>query len=120
MNEIAKSFAGLVASNNGFFKSEKQAKFLSSQCQDENVFITVGSLYRNSFTIEYHLDAKGVTKTVKSTRTKPMGEVTWLRRSDAEFNQVVELKAACDRAGARRAPGRGAVVRLSRQAPLRR
>lgn len=65
MSQVAMSFASLVKSNNGFFKSEKQAAFLLSQCQEQNVFYAGGSIYKNSYMMEYHCDAKGVVKVVK-------------------------------------------------------
>lgn len=59
MNDFAASFASLVKYNDGFFKSEKQASFLLSQCFG-GVYYAQGNIYGNKFNIEYHCDEKGI------------------------------------------------------------
>lgn len=94
MNNIAVSFASLVKSNNGMFKSEAQAKFLLSQCQEENTFITSGTVYRNSFTLSYVCDAQGVVSVEKYLPTTGKTVTTWERLTVEQF----EAKKADDNA----------------------
>jgi hypothetical protein len=77
MSDFSISFASLVKSSNGFFKSEKQAALLLS-VTDGGVYTVIGSVYGNSFNIDYHCDAKGVTKTVSYTKGKGF-VTTWER-----------------------------------------
>lgn len=86
MNDsIAISFAFLVKDNNGFFKSEKQAKFLLSRCTIESgqsVYVTSGHHWQG-FSLWYYCDDKGITKVVKNTRAK--GDViTWERPEEGK------------------------------------
>lgn len=76
MSEIAKSFASLVKSNNGAFKSEKQAAFLLSQCEG-NSFTACASMYGNSYDNTYVCDSVGVVRVehyTKATGTKIVWE----------------------------------------------
>lgn len=57
-----KSVESLIATNNGFFKSQKQADFLISMLSKEDGNISVGSTYGNGFMITYLFDEKGITK----------------------------------------------------------
>jgi len=82
-NDIARSFASLVKHNNGFFKSEKQARFLLSRCDEDNTYTTGGSVYGNSYNIFYKCDEKGVIEVVKSTTSGP-DKTTWKRKSKEE------------------------------------
>ena len=75
---VAQSFANLVKTNNGFFKSEAQAKFLLSQCVN-NQFATGGVVHRNSYTIFYVCDSTGVVRVEKQTTAKGL-VVQWERR----------------------------------------
>lgn len=52
----------LIAKNNGFFKSEKQASFLIGQLSKEDGNVKIGSTYGNSFIISYFHDENGITK----------------------------------------------------------
>ena len=81
--DLSKSFAALVKNNGGIFKSEKQAKFLLSQCQQENTFITSGNMYRNPYTLVYFCDSNGVTKVMKDT-TKKHNVVVWQRTENSQ------------------------------------
>lgn len=83
--EISKSFASLVASNNGFFKSEVQASFLLSQCQDGNTYTTSGMVYNNSFTLMYHCDSQGVVSVEKYTNKTGL-VTTWERHVEGAVN----------------------------------
>lgn len=79
MNELAMSFAALVKNNDGLFKSDKQAQYLLSQCEEENMFTTSGTVYRSPFTMFYHCDEKGVVKVEKYLPRTSKTEVVWLR-----------------------------------------
>ena len=57
-----KSVESLIATNNGFFKSQKQADFLTSMLSKEYGNISIGSTYGNGFMITYLFDEKGITK----------------------------------------------------------
>ncbi len=67
--DIAMSLASLVKTNNGKFKSDKQCKFLLSQC-DQNEYVTSGSVMENSFNLHYSCDDIGVTTIRKYTLKK--------------------------------------------------
>lgn len=73
-----KSVESLIKTNNGFFKSDKQAEFLISQLSKNNIF--VGSVYGNTFNITYVFDEKGIIKkeqyNIKTSKT----EITWERK----------------------------------------
>lgn len=85
MSNVAISFASIVKSNNGFFKSEAQAKFLLSQCQEENTFIAGGTVYRNSYQLFYVCDACGVIRVDKYLATSGKTETTFNRLSSEAF-----------------------------------
>lgn len=91
MSEFAKSFAMLVKNNNGMFKSEKQAQFLLSVCQEENVFFSGLSVYGNSVMMAYECDSQGVKRVVKMLRAKA-DVVTWTRKDAAAFCAVQVAK----------------------------
>jgi hypothetical protein len=75
---VAQSFANLVKTNNGFFKSPAQAAFLLSQCVNHQ-FATSGSVHRNSYVIFYVCDSTGVVRVEKQTAAKGL-VVQWERR----------------------------------------
>jgi hypothetical protein len=95
MSNIAVSFASLVKSNNGFFKSEAQAKFLLAQCQEENTFVTGGAVYRNSYTLFYICDATGVVRVEKHLATSGKVEITFNRLTSEQFEakQVAQVES---------------------------
>ena len=78
MDNTALSLASLVKTNNGLFKSEAQAKFLTSQCQGGS-HIASGSVMGNSFMITYFCDSKGVTKVEKYTPKSGKTSIEWER-----------------------------------------
>jgi len=83
MSNLSISFASLVKNNNGMFKSEKQADFLLSMCND-NIYGTSGTFGRSSFYMDYFCDIKGILKVEK--RTDKKGTVlTWERREDGKL-----------------------------------
>jgi hypothetical protein len=94
MSNVAVSFASLVKSNNGLFKSEKQAAFLLSQCQELNTFICGGDVYGNNFSLFYHCDAQGVEKVIKYLPQSGKSETVWLRHVVGTVNEVEAAKQA--------------------------
>lgn len=94
MSNVAISFASLVKSNNGSFKSEAQATFLLDQCQEVNVFTSTGSVYNSTFVLSYICDDKGVVKVEKFLPKTNRTEVTWVRLSDEEFKANQATQAA--------------------------
>lgn len=76
--ELDISFASLVKSNNGLFKSDAQAKFLLSKC-DGKEYITGGSMYGNTFQLTYYCDNRGVTKVEKYTKAAGP-KIQWTRK----------------------------------------
>lgn len=82
----------LIKTNNGFFKTKKQADFLISQLSENNIF--VGSVYGNTFNISYIFDDKGIVKkeqyNIKTSKT----EVTWERKIEGVLTvqQEKEIK----------------------------
>lgn len=92
MSSIAISLASLVKSNNGFFKSEKQAAFLLSMVNDgEKCFTTAGNVRGNTFTVTYVMDDKGVVSVVKYTNVK--GSVTEWQRPVQGETSIQDKKA---------------------------
>lgn len=102
MQNITTSFFGLVKNNNGLYKSEKQAAFLS-KFFDGGVYVTRQSLTfgeyegrtnRNTATVEwtFYADALGITKVEKTTSK---GTTThWERLSAEAFAVKVESDKA--------------------------
>lgn len=89
MSDIAISFASLVKSNNGMFKSDKQAEFLLSHCENGE-FITCGNMYGHSFNLTYVCDAQGVTRVIHYTSNT--GDKTTWERVEAGKVSVQERK----------------------------
>lgn len=83
MSDLAISLASLVKNNNGLYKSEKQGKFLLSMSED-GVYTAMGPKIRNSYTLFYHLDDKGVTKVEKYSPTTQKTTVTWERKEEGK------------------------------------
>lgn len=90
MSSFDKSFASLVKTNNGLFKSEKQAKFLIDQCdsidskKERAVYHVLGNVHGNSFTLTYICDFKGVLKVEKHTPKTNKTVITWERPQDGK------------------------------------
>lgn len=92
MSNIQLSLNSLVKNNNGFFKSQKQADFLLSVLNDNNVFASVA--YGHTILITYHFDDKGITlKTKTSVKTNKTTE-EWSRKVEGilsvEEQQIVK------------------------------
>ena len=69
MSEFGASFAGLVKSNGGLFKSEKQAQFLLSRC-DGDTYIAGGHSGYAFYQLQYRCDALGVVEVSKYTSAR--------------------------------------------------
>lgn len=87
-----KSIESLIATNNGFFKSEKQANFLISQLEKEEGNIQVGSTYGNGFMITYFHDEKGITKKDQYNYKTSKTIVLWERVVDGVLSIQQEKK----------------------------
>ena len=94
MDNLAASFASLVKSNNGLFKSEKQAAFLLSVCQDAGTFYTGGQVYGNSYSLQYNCDKAGVVSVEKYLTKTGKIVITWSRLTPTEFAAKQADKAA--------------------------
>lgn len=95
MNSIALSFATLVKTNNGVFKSAAQAKFLLSQC-DNAQFVSCDSFFKNSYTITYVCDENGVIRVEKHALKSGKSSTAWLKIDDAAFQSKQKIVAACE------------------------
>jgi hypothetical protein len=89
---IARSFFSLLKTNNGYFKSEKQASFLLDHCGDGKVFVVNGSMFNNSYNFFFECDDEGVVRVEKHTSKKI--ETYWERDPDHDaFMKRVEAQA---------------------------
>jgi hypothetical protein len=91
MSNVAASFANLVKTCNGRFKSAAQAHFLLSQCVN-NAFVAMGTVHGNGYSIFYTCDAEGVVKVQKQTVRR--GLVTEWERAPAGQQSVQDLREA--------------------------
>lgn len=87
--EIFKSILSLAKSNNGFFKSEKQAQFLSSKINEFDGFIGRADSGYYSCPIFASCDKEGITKIVKSTKN---GDVLMFERAKQGVLTSLEMK----------------------------
>lgn len=96
MSNLDKSFATLVKYNNGMFKSDKQAKFLSQHLDydlGEGIhYTTPNNVWGNSYIFAYSCDALGVTKVEKITGKGTV--VTWERDTTNEWQDVNQKREA--------------------------
>ena len=89
---IAPSVFGLAKTNNGFFKSEKQAAFLISQMEKFEGCIGHTSGY-NSNPIFAKWDEKGIVEIVRHSRTKKgCTDIIMFQRSVEGFFTELQLK----------------------------
>lgn len=87
--EISRSIFGLAKSNNGFFKSEKQAAFLISKMSEFGGCIGHANSVYNSCPIFASWDERGITKIVKSTKN---GGVIMFERKQEGILTSLEIK----------------------------
>lgn len=90
MNQVSKSLASLVKSNNGEFKSQSQADFLLSQRNSGDSILVSGEVRGNSFTLSYVLDSTGVVEVIKNTKVK--GDVVTFTRKIEGILTPQEIK----------------------------
>lgn len=89
---IAPSVFGLAKTNNGFFKSEKQAAFLISQMEKFEGCIGYTSGY-NSNPVFAKWDEKGIVEIVRHSRTKKgCTDIIMFQRSVEGFFTELQLK----------------------------
>jgi hypothetical protein len=108
MSNINKSLFSLMATNNGFFKSEKQSAFLlkfADNYDNEYMFTIVPELKGCKFVYFVYADNQGITKAIKSYNSnaksvKNKEQVTFERLNDAEF--VVKLQNDLDAKNAKK------------------
>lgn len=86
------SIESLIATNNGLFKSEKQAQFLISKLNEDHGNIQVGSTYGNSFMVTYDFDEKGITKKTQYNYKTSRTIVLWERVVDGVLSVQQEKK----------------------------
>lgn len=89
MSNIQASLNSLIKYNNGYFKSEKQAKFLLSMLEDNNTFLSGFNGY--TMLIQYAFDDKGITLKTKTSQTTGKTEEVWGRKVDGVLS-VAELQ----------------------------
>lgn len=87
--DLVLSISNLLKTNKGFFKSEKQAKFILNHVSD-NEIINHFTTYGNAARDHYYLDEEGVYKIERYT-TKKGYVTTW------ERGQMHSLEAAKNR-----------------------
>lgn len=93
-DDIAKSLWSLARTNDGRFKSEKQAKFLLSKTHNGE-FVNGGQMYNNPYTFIFDLDNEGVVTIHKKTTKNPM-ELVWERPATGKTSiqqQVAQTRA---------------------------
>ena len=89
MSEFAASFASLVKTRNGRFKSAAQAQFLQSKCNGGE-YVAMGTVHGNAYTIFYQCDTEGEVRVQKQTTRK--GLVTEWERAQAGVQSVQDAK----------------------------
>lgn len=88
---IDKSFYSLIKYNNGFFKSEKQAKFLLSHCED-NLYSVSGLVYRNSYLDVFECDDRGVVKADRYTENGQKIKSIFVRDDSVSMDDLAAKK----------------------------
>lgn len=82
MNSIHASLENLIKTNNGFFKSEKQAEFLLHELKKEYGNVFTATLFGNSVVLTYKFDDKGITEKTNMSIKKQSEKVVWARTGD--------------------------------------
>ena len=94
MNSIQATLENLIKTNNGFFKSEKQAKFLISELKKEYGNIFTASAYGNSVVLTYNFDDKGITEKLNTSLKKQSEVVVWNRKIEGVLSVEDKKKMA--------------------------
>jgi len=89
MENLLISCFSLAKSNNGFFKSEKQAEFLISKINERDGNIGSVTSGYNSCPVFANLDNKGILKIVKSTKS---GEIVMFERVVENQLNSIQIK----------------------------
>jgi hypothetical protein len=80
--DIGQSVWSLVKSNNGKFKSDKQAAFLKSQLEKTDGVIKGGEIYGHGFNFFVDWDDEGITKITQNNQKTGNKEVKWERKME--------------------------------------
>ena len=94
MNNIQATLENLIKTNNGFFKSEKQAKFLISELKIEYGNVFTASAFGNSVVLTYNFDDKGIVEKVNTSLKKQSEKVVWNRKIEGVLSVEDKRKMA--------------------------
>ena len=94
MNNIQATLENLIKTNNGFFKSEKQAKFLISELKKEYGNVFTASTFSNSVILTYNFDDKGITEKLNTSLKKQSEKVVWNRKIEGVLSVEDKKKMA--------------------------
>lgn len=94
MNNIQATLENLIKTNNGFFKSEKQAKFLISELKKEFGNVFTASAFGNSVVLTYNFDDKGITEKLNTSLKKQSEKVVWNRKVEGVLSVEDKKKMA--------------------------
>lgn len=70
MSDFTTSLLALAKNNGGNFKSEKQAAMFNSMASNGVLVLTGGSVYGNTWSYEFVVDATGIVSVTKLSYTK--------------------------------------------------
>ena len=94
MNNIQATLENLIKTNNGFFKSEKQAKFLISELKKEYGNIFTASAFGNSVVLTYKFDEIGIVEKLNTSLKKQSEKVVWNRKIEGVLSVEDKKKMA--------------------------
>jgi hypothetical protein len=87
-DSIRISILALAKNNNGYFKTEKQAKFLIQMLEESDKgYLGGGNLYGNSFSQWAEWDEKGIIK-IYTHKNKSKDTVFFVRAVEGELNEL--------------------------------
>lgn len=91
MSDILTSFYFLAKHNNGMFKSEKQASFLLSKCEDNVFYVKCTAVFgessfsRHGYGVTITCDDKGILSITKEAEKSGKVSTTFTRQSNFVF-----------------------------------
>ena len=94
MNNIQATLENLIKTNNGFFKSEKQAKFLISELKKEYGNIFTASAFGSSVALTYKFDKIGIVEKLNTSLKKQSEKVVWNRKIEGVLSVEDKKKMA--------------------------
>lgn len=94
MNNIQATLENLIKTNNGFFKSEKQAKFLISELKKEYGNIFTAAAFGNSVVLTYKFDEIGIVEKLNTSLKKQSEKVVWNRKIEGVLSVEDKKKMA--------------------------